>query len=267
MNSLLFVVLALASPFAPQTKDQPPAPVVIFPAAPIPAPVPPTPGAATKLGTDQLFVFRSNAKCIVLASPQGIVKVSNDPGPLRIRAKFTDGDGNYQTKNYVEKYVFTVEGVMQGQVELIIVPEGATDADVIRKPLEVTSGPAPPTPVPVPTDPFFQALSAAFAKETAADRPKAMQLGALYEAFVVVADDPSLTTAKGLHDQLKATREKMVCADKTIFGQSLPNVRAAITAEENRVLPTAAGSPLDAATRLLCKQTFTRIANSLEALK
>lgn len=272
MNSILVLVLGLASIFGPQTKDQPPVrPIIILPKMPQPPPLPPTPGAATILSADQLYVFTASAKCIVLASPQGLVKISNDPGPLRVRAKFTDGDGTYQTKNLADTYVFTVEGVAQGKLELIIIPEGAAEKDVVRTALEVTSGPAPPVPVPVPvpvpTDPFSQALAVAFAKESAADRPKAAQLGALYEAFVLVADDPSVTTPKALHDQLKATREKMVCADKTVFGQSLPNVRAVITTEENRILPTAVGAQLDAATRQLCKATFARIATALEGLK
>jgi hypothetical protein len=91
----------------------------------------------------------------VFASPAGLVKVTKEAGPLRVRGKFVDGSGEYETRNYKGKCVVTVEAAKDadGEVELIVVPVGsASEADAIRRTIAVKSGKSP-IPPPDPVDP------------------------------------------------------------------------------------------------------------------
>jgi hypothetical protein len=138
------------------TADPPPAPKVDpirLPITPAPAPTPaPTPGAATSLAADQLYVIDSDIPCIVLTSPTGIVLVTEDSGPVKIRGKFVDGTGKAESRSYKGKAVYTVEAIASGRVELLIVPIGGAVGDVIRRTLDVTVGQGPqPPPKPTPT--------------------------------------------------------------------------------------------------------------------
>ena len=120
--------------------------------------------------------------------------------------------------------------------------------------------PAPPMPAPpAPVDSLLPTLKAAFTKDPAADQSQIKNLAALYRQSANLAADPTQTTVKGLHDQMKAGRQLLI-------GESLPATRAAITAELNAKLPTSAAAALDAPTRALCAQQFTRIAALLEQL-
>ena len=121
--------------------------------APPPAPQP-IPGAVPRLGTEELYVLDCSEPCFVLVSPPGIVAVSQDAGPLRIRGKFVGGNGKYETKTFTGKMVFTVEAVGTGRVELLVVKEGAkSPADVFRQHIDANTGPLPPPVPPGPTPP------------------------------------------------------------------------------------------------------------------
>jgi hypothetical protein len=127
------------------------------PAVPVPMPPAPSPGGVVALSGDALFVVDSDAPVIVLASPKGLVTVTEEAGPIRIRGRFADGLGKVESRVYKGKQVVTVEAAGTGRCEILVVPVGATkETDVIRRLLDVDSGtgpippPTPPKPEPKP---------------------------------------------------------------------------------------------------------------------
>ena len=77
-------ILTAATPVG-QDKASP----VRFPAVGAPAPG----DAPAVLTAERLYVIDSDVDAVVLASPQGLVKVIKEPGPLRVRGRFVDGAG------------------------------------------------------------------------------------------------------------------------------------------------------------------------------
>lgn len=156
MRHLLFTVLVLccslvqAQPKIEEPEPLPPAPItqkkpaIRMPMLP-PGDVPIPPVAVTELQSDTWFVIESEVQCIVLASRLGLVSISSETGPMKLRGIFADG-GKVETRSYTGKYLYTVEPITAGTVEILIVPAGATDAStVIRRTLSVL----PPKPVPI----------------------------------------------------------------------------------------------------------------------
>ena len=109
------------------------------------------PAAVTELKEDYWFVIEADIPCIVLASRNGFVSIVSEKGPLRLRGKFADGNGKVETRSYNAKSLWIVEPLTTGEVELLIVPNGAVDESaVIRRTLVVGGlGPRPP-PKPEP---------------------------------------------------------------------------------------------------------------------
>lgn len=123
---------------------------------PAPKPPAPTPTEVTTLLADQFFVIEADVPFFVLDSRTGLVSISYDEGPIRLRGKFADGAGKVETRTYRSKYLATLEATQKGQVEILVVPAGATDAGVvIRRTLSVMgqSPQPPPDPEPDPDDP------------------------------------------------------------------------------------------------------------------
>ena len=125
-----------------------------LPSGPIkPAPPAPAPDAVQKLSADLLYVVEADIPVVMLTSPRGVVSVSEDAGPVRIRGRFVDDPGKVHTRTFKGKQVFVVEAAATGRVELLVVPLGAKSADdVVRRTLDVDAGHAPQPP-PVPPDP------------------------------------------------------------------------------------------------------------------
>lgn len=163
---LLFALVpAMAQAPAPP-QPVPPKPAVIFPEEPIPLPPkPPAPSATVKLPVDTLYVVRSMVPCLVLASPQGIISVTPDTGPVRIVGKIWPSDKAKSVK-FAEPYLYIVQAEANGTAELIVIPEGTKDlSGVTRKLIESQLAPIPPpvppeppvpppSPVPIPADGF-----------------------------------------------------------------------------------------------------------------
>lgn len=154
---LLGFVLAVSSLVGSVGKaDAPPGAVspIRFPdGTAFPASVPPT--ASPALTSDLTYIIESDVQLDLIQSPKGLVLLTeeaNEGGNFRIRAKFYDGNGKLQTRTYKGKYLYTVEPLMTGKVELIAVPFGfKADSDVVRKTLDVDTGVGPqPPPGPGP---------------------------------------------------------------------------------------------------------------------
>lgn len=143
--AILAVCLWSLAAAADQTPEK-----IRFPISTAPAP---NPTAITTLTADRLYVIDSDIPVIVLASPEGLVSVTEESGPIKIRGKFIDGTGKTETRTYKGKSVYSIEALATGRVELLIVPAGSTKAaDVIRKTVDVDAGTGP-IPPPKPPDP------------------------------------------------------------------------------------------------------------------
>lgn len=144
-------VLVLLLLTAPSFSQEPPE--IVLPQLPAPQPTP-QPGAVVVLNTDILYVIRSNSPFFVLSSPDGLVTVSPETGPLRIRGRFAEEPTKTVTKSFPEKYLVIVEAARTGQTELIVVPSGVTDQKrILRQLLSIQATPQPPPEPPTPPTP------------------------------------------------------------------------------------------------------------------
>lgn len=151
MKSLFFLCVLLQ---APTSQPPHPGPAVIFPEDPVPIPpAPPAPSSKVQLPADTLYVIRSSVPCLVFASPQGILSVSSDAGPMKIMARIWPSNAASSVK-YAEPYLYVVQAQASGTAELIVIPEGTKDvASVTRKLIESQLAPIPPPPPPDPPKP------------------------------------------------------------------------------------------------------------------
>ena len=113
------------------------------PVVPQPMPPQPAPKAVANLAVDELYVVQSDEDVQLLASPPGVVTVTREQGPLKIRGLFV-GNKIVSTRTYQKKNVFIVERIAAGDVELLLVPAGKVERRVVGD-----DEPAPP-PKPKP---------------------------------------------------------------------------------------------------------------------
>lgn len=119
---------------------------------PIPTPAPVVPGPM-KLDKGALFIVDSDVPVVVMTSPGGLVTLTPDEGPLRVRGVFAGTDGRTETRTFKGKYLTLVEAVAgkAGQAELFVVPVGLKqESDVIRRILQVGGGGKVDPPAPDP---------------------------------------------------------------------------------------------------------------------
>lgn len=152
------------SPFTFPTDPAPPSP---------PPPPKPVPGSVPILTKDVFYVVGSKTDALVRPHPAELVKVTKEAGPIKIRGVFYDGGGKVETRSYSEPFVFIVEPVGTGRVEIDFIPVKASpvaEKDIVQQTIDVNSGQAPiPPPIPIPVDdPLLKALQAAYDGEPAA---------------------------------------------------------------------------------------------------
>ncbi len=158
--SAILLLVALAVPLAgaapPARMPAPgPAPIVVPVVVPPAPPVPP-PATRLTLASDVLWVAQSDGPFIVDASPEGLVSVTWETGPIRVRGRFVEDPAKVQTRTFASKYVCTVEALQTGKCELLIRPDVA-GGKVQRVCLDVVVGPGPgpgPDPPPPPPPPL-----------------------------------------------------------------------------------------------------------------
>lgn len=145
MSRLLIASLLCVS-FANADEQKPIRLPVIDNAEPAPV-VPPQPKPVTVLPEDHFFVVESDVQLIVLHSPDGILDISEDQGPIRLRGKFAGGSGKIESKTFSGKYVYTIEGKQTKQTELVLIPVGVTSSEqIVRAVLSVNGAKPPPIP-------------------------------------------------------------------------------------------------------------------------
>ncbi len=222
MMKINATLLLLLIPLAAIGDDKP---AIRFPLVVQPAPIPP-PVSPSKLTAQQLYCVDSDIPIIVLAAPKGLVTIKEEAGPIRVRGLFVDGTET-ETRLFKGKQVFIVEAAGVGNVDLLVIPQGATkESDVIRKCLQVDNGdprpppvppgPNPPGPVPPIPDAGFRVL---IVEETA-------------ELSKMPASQVQIRTSKTVRDYLDAkcaigpdgkTREYRIW-DKDVPAQNDPSV-------------------------------------------
>jgi hypothetical protein len=150
---LLFVVLpAMASAADPIPVKAPPRGEIRLPEIAVPATMPTSPVAVTKLSANQLYVIDSDVELSVVASRDGFVSIMPEVGPLKIRGVFVDSPGGKPTtRTFKGPFLYSIEVVASGTVELILFRDIKTPP--LRRTLDVDAGIGPQPPPPGPTPP------------------------------------------------------------------------------------------------------------------
>lgn len=262
MKYLLCLILTTATAYAapPMPKADPPvptpaAPPYILPVVPTPPPAPTPPGTPISLTPGHPFVIRLNA-AIVLASPEGLVRMKSKAEPLTV----VDADG-VDTEYSGDKsvcFVWPVKGA-SGPCELLIVP---TDGSAVGRVQLAVGTLVPPTP-PGPTDPLTAALQAAYTTDAGAD--KAASLAYLQDVFKLLAATPTANLPPTVGGAASAVQNAIASATGGLKPTQLVGVRKVVTGE----LTTAIGPP--ASTVALNAATFqaemSKISTSIGGLK
>ena len=264
MRRWIVIVVLTSYAVATHAHGQVPAPTPPMPTIKWPAVLPaimPAPGAVAKITGDMLYVVETDNPMLLLASPQGIVSITQDAGPLRIRGLFIDGKGKTETRTYKAKFVFVVEAAATGRVELIAVPLTAkSESDVDRKTIDVETGQAPkPPPGPSPVDAFTAAVQTGYAMD---GKPAldAVKLAAIYKLSKKTVDDPALKTIQDVFSKMHAAAELVVPSP------ILHETRLAVKAEEDTVFGKT-DIPLTTELRAKIWAQHQRIQAALETLK
>lgn len=131
--------------------DEPPKPIrlpVIDNVQPVPV-TPPSPKPVTVLPEDHFFVVESDTKLIVLHSPDGVLQIDEETGPIRLRGRFAGSNGKVESKTFAGPFVYCIESKQAGNTELILIPSGVTSSEqIVRTMLSVRGANPPPGPVP-----------------------------------------------------------------------------------------------------------------------
>jgi len=147
------------SSLAPKGKQihLPVVPVLIEPEVIDEIPEPPQPKPARRpvpvasLSEDTWYVVESSVPLIVIHSPTGFVSVQPEQGPVKVRGKFADGTGKTETRTFNSKYLYFINAIKTGKIELLVVPVGLqTEQEILRQPLMIMGQEPNPPPDPTP---------------------------------------------------------------------------------------------------------------------
>lgn len=143
----------------------------------------PVPVNSATLTPDLYYVIDADIDGIVLARPSGLVRVTKESGPLRLRGKFIDGTGKIETRNYKGSNLFMVDAVGTGTVDLLFIPFGfKTESEIVSRTVRVDAGMGPqpppepdpdpkPKPDPDPAPPKAESVWVIVVEETSARTP------------------------------------------------------------------------------------------------
>ena len=247
----MFVAAPILSTFPAADIRLPVAPKIDIPPAP--------PTEISKLKADQFYVIDADAPVIVLSSPLGFVKVTEEAGPIKVRGRFVDGTG-VETRTFKGKHVYIVEAVQDGKIELILVPDGAkTEKDAIRRNLNVETGIGPQPPPDAPADPILANVQAAYTADTSTT--KAADKAALRAVYAATADAlADVKTAGDLFGVISG-------ATKARIGDRLKPARTIFGTELEKFLPSDPSAVLTANQKAEARKQLQRFADLLEKVK
>jgi len=280
----IVVLFALVGSGLGQTPPKPDTPVAPKPGVRLPVIVQPTPtpapsGSALALKKGTVYMFDADMPCIVRSwgsscntDQKASLKITSEAGPTKIKTFFADDPTNFQTRSFAGKYVYTVEPVGLGTVNMVVIPTGLTDEKDIQtqafsvddgsKPVPIPTPPAPTPDPPAPTpDPLAAAVQAAYTADT--DQAKAVsapRLAFLYQDIArTVVDAPTTLT---VNDLIKA----IMTQRKALIGDGLATVRAAVDKEFQSKLG-AATVAMDVNERAAAKAVLNNAAAALNGAK
>lgn len=250
MTTLLTLYLFLAPPVRLPEVERAPAPM-------------PSVTPVAKLTGDSLYVITGDVPFFVVDIPAGVVTVTPETGPLRIRGRFADDpSGKVVTRSFGAKYLAIVEASHTGRVELVVIPEGVKSrADILRQVIDVDAGtgPRPPPDVPPPIDALSKAATAAYAGEPASTRAK--DAAALAAAYRESADELNSARTAGDVATLVSAARSLAVADR------LASVRSVFGDDFASVLPSDPTAVLTPEQKGAAGARLNRYAAILEALK
>lgn len=116
----------------------------------------PLPTSTAILTPDVNYIIESDVDGVVLARPVGLVKVTKEVGPLRIRGRFIDGlpDVKVETRTYKGPNIFIVDAINTGTVDLSFIPFNfKSEADISSRTIKVDTGTLPNPPPDNDTNP------------------------------------------------------------------------------------------------------------------
>jgi hypothetical protein len=117
---------------------------------PKPAPVIPITDQVIPLTLEHVFCVDSDVECVVLSSPKNALRITAKTGPITVRGKFVgDSTNEISYREFKGPFLYFVEPQQTGPCELIILPVGGKEPDVVRCLIENQLGPRPP-PQPNP---------------------------------------------------------------------------------------------------------------------
>jgi hypothetical protein len=222
----------------------------------------PLPTAVSDLPADRMYYVASNEDVLVVDSPEGLVKLVHKKGPVSVGAKWVDGTGGFEFREFPEKNVTFVVPVAKGKVELLVV---GTDRSVTRKSLSVLGGggpsPSPDPPTPEELTQFQKDLQDAYSQEK--DAALLGDLRTFYSKSRTAVDGQ--TTWVGLFREMTRIAEQET---KTLG--KLPKTQRVISAELSKVFPTGTLSPslaLTAEDKVKVKATFDMVTTALSKIK
>ena len=126
---------------------------------PVPAPHPKRgPEFVSRLSEETWLIIESPGPLMIFDFPEGLVEVDSDDGarPMKVKGKFADGTGKVETRTFTSKHLYFVNALKSGEMEMLIVPEGAISKTQSQRHKITVMGQAPnpppgPGPIPGPT--------------------------------------------------------------------------------------------------------------------
>lgn len=152
--TILFLTWLVCEPVTCQ--DIVPAARVIWPVVPVlvepDTPVVRDPQPITTLKADEFLVVESNVELFVRQFPEGLIAVESSAGPIKVRAKFSDGSGKTETRTYRCEFVYFLTAVTSGTAGVDLIPVGVLQQESIIRHVLTVDGTLPnPPPGPGPT--------------------------------------------------------------------------------------------------------------------
>jgi len=213
--------------------------------------------SAKTLPAEFTIVIDSKVECMVFVSPDGMVSVDSQAGPVKMRSKFLDGDGKPEWKSFAGPFIYVVEGVRSGRCEIIVVPLGTKDKkDCPRFLLDVAMEPIPP---PEDKEPDVTSLAKKIQATGERDVEAMNTLAQTYRIIAGRLGDKSMEKidTQGKWAQfIKDSRE-------TAIKDKLPNTRIVIADYFDSVIPIKDGS-FDAEARKHAAKALINAAKALE---
>ncbi len=251
-----------------------PPPAIVFPNVEPPPPPPMPVSPSTRLPSDVFYVISSEAPFLAVASPPGLLTVTHDAGPIKVRGRFVEDPSKVVTREFKAKYLVFVEAVGSGNAELLVWPtDTLTEKGIIHRLVEANNAPIPPPPPPPNPDPepkppppppvadLVKQLQDAYNADGDEDKANSKMLLTKMFREALARDWSSLRTVR------EADRAIRDASFMLLGGVKIPKLRDAIGAYLRTQMPTKLDTPFDAALQTKLRVAITALTNALDGVK